>query len=188
MRYVLLALCALLLAAFAFVFYRRRTGREEFNPAENLAVTSAAFKNGGNIPAKYTGRGADVSPPLSLGTLAPQAKTIAILMDDLDHPLGTYNHWVIWNIPACFSILPEGVPREESVVSLGNAIQGKSGYGAKHWYRGPKPPFGIHKYRFKVYVLDTFLELKAEDGKAALQKAMEGHVLQYGTLTGLFGK
>lgn len=170
------------------VSYIRTTNRDYINPPVNLVVTSKSFQDGGNIPVKHTGRGEDISPPLELGTIDTEAKTIAIIMDDMDHPLGLYNHWVIWNIPASFISIPEGIPRKEIVSSLGNAIQGKSGYGGKHWYRGPLPPFGTHKYIFKVYVLDTVLDLDNDANKVELQKAMEGHVLQYGTLTGKFGR
>ena len=78
------------------------------------------------------------------------------------------------------------VPKEEIVNSLGNAIQGKSAYGGKHWYRGPLPPFGTHRYIFKVYVLDTTLNLSNDASKSELLKAMKEHILQYGTLTGKF--
>ena len=74
------------------------------------------------------------------------------------------------------------------IVYLGNAIQGKSQYGGKHYYRGTLPPFGVHRYVFKVYVLDTVLELDQNAGKIELQKAMDGHILQYGTLMGKFGQ
>ncbi|WP_234117337.1 YbhB/YbcL family Raf kinase inhibitor-like protein [Clostridium hydrogenum] len=93
---------------------------------------------------------------------------------------------LIWNIPASFSDIPEGVPKQEIVKSLGNAVQGKSDYGGKHYYRGPKPPFGTHKYVFKIYVLDITFNLNKNSGKKKLQKAMAGHILQYGTLNGYF--
>ncbi|NMM64331.1 YbhB/YbcL family Raf kinase inhibitor-like protein [Clostridium sp. P21] len=152
----------------------------------NLGVTSSAFEDGGTIPKKYTGRGEDNSPPIKLETIDKKAETIAIIMDDLDNPLGMFNHWVIWNIPASFSDIPEGISKEKIVKSLGNAVQGQSYYGNKHYYRGPKPPFGTHKYVFKVYVLDSTLNLSENSDKVALQKTMEGHILQYGTLTGYF--
>lgn len=165
---------------------RANSTKGEYDLPVNLKVTSTAFENDGDIPIKYTGKSEDISPALELDTIDADAKTIAITMDDLDHPLGTYNHWVIWNIPASFGNIPEGIPKEEVVNSLGESIQGKSGYGGKHWYRGPLPPFGIHKYIFKVYVLDTTLNLDKDAGKSELLKAMKEHILQYGTLTGKF--
>lgn len=160
---------------------------DRFSMPENLKVESNAFENGGNIPVKHTGKGEDVSPLLMLEGISNGAVSIVIIMDDLDFPFGTYNHWVMWNIPASFSVIPEAVPKETIVSSLGNAVQGKSNYGGKHYYRGPLPPFGSHTYVFKVFVLDTMLELDSDAGKSQVMKAMDGHILQYGTLTGEFG-
>lgn len=138
------------------------------------------------MPRRYSGRGEDVSPALELGDLSPQAQSVSVVMDDLDHPAGVFNHWVIWNLPVARHV-PEAVPHGEVLTSLGNAVQGKSAYGGKHYYRGPKPPFGTHRYAFKVYVLDTRLDLPPSARKAELQQAMDRHVLQFGTLTGAFG-
>lgn len=187
MNFFIKGVCAVVVLITVFVFYKRMNAYDHVNPPINLEVTSKAFEDGGSIPKKYTGEGEDISPPIELKLIDKKAETIAIIMDDLDHPLGMYNHWVIWNIPASVSDIPEGTPKEEIVKSLGNAVQGKSDYGSKHYYRGPKPPFGTHKYVFKVYVLDITLDLGKSSGKAELQKAMEGHILQYGTLTGYFG-
>jgi Raf kinase inhibitor-like YbhB/YbcL family protein len=187
MRKLIIGVCVTAVLIAVFVFYRRMTAQNYVNPVVNLDVTSEAFEDGGMIPVKYTGRGEDISPQLKLNEVNPKAETIAVIMDDIDHPFGLYNHWVIWNIPASFSEIPEGVPREEVVSTLGNAVQGKSHYGGKHYYRGPLPPFGTHDYIFKVYVLDKALNLDSDAGKAELQKAMEGHILQYGELTGRFG-
>lgn len=161
--------------------------RDAIQPEVNLEIISSAFSEGGMMPVRYTGNGENISPPLTLGALVPEARSIAITMDDLDFPLGIYNHWVIWNIPVTNDIM-EAIPRETIVPSLGNAVQGKSQYGGKHYYRGPLPPFGKHRYIFKVYVLDTVLDLDANSGKLDLQEVMKGHVLQFGTLTGQYGK
>ncbi len=150
---------------------------------ENLIITSEAFKNGGTIPIQYTGRGEDISPELKLSQLSEEAKTIAIIMDDIDYPFKIFTHWVIWNIPAQ-NIIPEKIPYGDVVESLGNAIQGIS-YG-KHKYRGPKPPFGSHRYKFNVYVLDCELNLNSTSGKKELLKSMEGHIIQYGSIIGRF--
>ncbi|MFP4661708.1 MAG: YbhB/YbcL family Raf kinase inhibitor-like protein [Halanaerobiales bacterium] len=188
MKIFLGGLLFIILLIGIFVLYKRMTNVADYVQAEfNLEVRSDAFQDGGKIPVRYTGNGEDLSPPLKIGKLDPGAETIAIIMDDVDHPMGVYNHWLIWNIPASFSEIPEGIPHEDVVTSLGNAVQGKSGYGGKHYYRGPKPPFNLsHKYIFKVYVLDTTLELDKNADKEELQKAIDGHILQYGTLTGIY--
>lgn len=170
----------------AFVLWQRGMRAGIDYPEVNLTVTSTAFENEQIMPRRFTGRGEDLSPEISFGPLHEKAVSIAIVMDDLDHPIGAYNHWVMWNVPAAFETIPEGVEKGEVVSSLSGAVQGRSDYGGKHYYRGPKPPFGMHSYIFRVYVLDCMLSLDAAAGKTMLLKAMEGHVLQYGTLTGLF--
>lgn len=172
----------------AFVVVNRVVNRDYISPSKNIDITTKAFVDGGMMPTKYTGLGEDLSPPLELGKVAKDAKTIAIIMDDLDHPLGMYNHWVIWNIPSEFTKIPEGITKGTVVKELGGAIQGKSAYGGKHYYRGPLPPFGTHRYIFKVYILDTEINLKFDASKVDLQKAIDGHILQFGTITGKFRK
>lgn len=176
---LIIVVSVLILLIVALIVYKRATRVADYvSPSENLKITSEAFTDGGSIPKKYTGRGEDVSPPIKIHSINSEARSIAIIMDDIDHPLGVFNHWLIWNIPASFAEIPEAIPKKEVVLSLGNAVQGKSAYGGKHYYRGPKPPFGTHKYIFKVYILDTELDLKRNSGKKELQEAMEGNILQ----------
>lgn len=186
MMKLIIGACIIFTLIIVMMLYLRIVNRDYINPKVNLQITSKSFKNGSIMPVEYTGNGEDISPHLKIHEIDPKAKTIAIIMDDLDTPFGIYNHWVIWNIPASFNTIPEGIERVEVVPSLGNAIQGKSSYGRKHWYRGPKPPFGTHRYIFKVYVLDIALDLKNDARKVELQKAIRGHILQYGTLEGKF--
>ncbi len=187
MKKLLITVSIIALIVIAFVLIKV-LNTDRFSMTENLTVKSEAFENGGNIPVKYTGKGEDVSPALMLEGISPDAVSIAVFMDDLDFPFGTYNHWVMWNVPASYDVIPEAVPKETTVSSLGNAVQGKSQYGGKHYYRGPLPPFGSHTYRFSIFVLDTMLELDSEAAKGEVMKAMDGHILQYGTLTGEFGQ
>lgn len=149
---------------------------------EKLIVSSPRFEEGGLIPVKYTGHGEDISPELVLEGLSSKAVSLAIIMNDMGHPIPAYNHWVIWNIPA-ISLIPENIPHGEKVESLGNAVQG-CGYG-KHRYRGPKPPFKwSHVYHFNIFVLDCFLDLPTNARKKDLMKVMQGHILQQAVLTG----
>lgn len=149
---------------------------------EHLMITSPYFEHGGMIPIEYTGYGADSSPELVLTGLSKDAVSIAIIMNDMDHPISAYNHWVIWNIPAT-SVIPGNIPHGEYVNSLGGAVQGL-GYG-KHRYRGPKPPFRwSHIYHFNVFVVDCFLDLPSTSKKKDLTEAMQGHILQQAVLSG----
>lgn len=147
-----------------------------------IIVTSPAFADGGAIPEEYSGNGKDISPELQLSRLDKTAVSLAVIMDDIDHPLvGVYNHWLIWNLPISESI-PAEIPEGEQVAQLNNAVQGV-GYG-KHCYRGPKPPFGSHRYKYHVFVLDKKLDLPASAKKKDLLAMMEGHMVQYGYLVG----
>ena len=147
-----------------------------------LNVTSPAFEHEGLIPKEYTGYGNDISPELHMQNIEGNAKSIAIIMDDMGHPIPAYNHWVIWNIPVMQKI-PAHIPHGETVESLSGAMQGR-GYG-RHRYRGPKPPFKwSHRYQFNVYVLDCTLDLPSTARKRNLLCAMEGHILQKAVLVG----
>lgn len=154
---------------------------------EKIEIISSAFEHNGFIPQRYTGRGEDISPSLEIIGLSPDCQSLAIVMNDLDVPfIGTYNHWLIWQIPAQDHI-PENIPHGVSVESLNGAIQG-IGYG-KHRYRGPKPPSFIkkpHRYQFHVYALDCQIELDNDAKRKKLLQAMDGHVIQYGSITGLY--
>lgn len=184
-RYIVLLVVAAVIMALIIAFFFIKQNNNNMDPDidENIIITSNAFKDGETIPVRYTGKGEDVSPDLKLSDISPEAKSIAIIMDDLDFPLGVYNHWVIWNIPVTENI-PEAIPQGETVDALNGAIQGV-GYG-KHMYKGPNPPFGTHRYKFKVYVLDTMLDLNSSSGKKDLIKKIDGHILQYGSITGKF--
>jgi Raf kinase inhibitor-like YbhB/YbcL family protein len=150
-----------------------------------LDITSAAFAHGGMIPQKYTCDGMDVSPPLAWSGVPEGTKTLALISDDPDAPVGTWVHWVLYNIPAGVTELPEGIPSDATLKN-----------GAKHGitdfkrlgYGGPCPPGGTHRYYFKLYALDTVLELEAGCTKKELLAAMEGHVLADGQLMGKYAR
>jgi Raf kinase inhibitor-like YbhB/YbcL family protein len=149
-----------------------------------LIVKTPAFEHEGLIPVNYTGYGNDISPELQLFNIDERAKTVAVIMDDMTHPIPAYNHWVIWNIPV-MDVIPSGIPRGKAVEALSGAIQGR-GYG-KHRYRGPKPPFkSSHRYQFNVYTLDCVLDLPTASRKRNLLKAMDGHILQKALLYGYY--
>lgn len=150
-----------------------------------LKVCSGAFEDGGWIPARYTARQEDISPPFELEGLHPNAVTLAITLDDASHPIfPNYNHWVIWNIPMQTSI-PEGVPHGKTLSSFGGAVQGIA-YG-RNRYKGPKPPLrSIHTYVFTIYVLDCTIHLSPSSKKQALLNQMEGHILQQAPISGKF--
>lgn len=153
-----------------------------------MKLSSSAFENGKEIPAKYTCDGEDVSPPLSVEEADSGAESLALVVDDPDAPGGVFDHWIIWNISADTDSIPEGIPTDEVVESLDGAIQGKNDFGAIG-YRGPCPPRGpAHRYRFKLYALDTTLDLKPGSSKGELEKLIEEHVIEEVGLTGKYAR
>ena len=145
---------------------------------KKLLVKSPAFENNKRIPVKYTYDGADVNPPLTIEGVPEETKTLVLIVDDPDAPMGTFDHWVVWNIPAATRRI------EENTVP---GIEGMSSY-RKHAYGGPCPPYGTHRYFFKVYALDTQLDLKLNSTKRDVEKAMKGHILAEGELVGLYSR
>ncbi len=151
--------------------------------AMNIEVKSTAFQEGAMIPKLYTCDDKDISPPLLWGGVPAETKSIALIMDDPDAPVGTWVHWVIFNIPPETTGLPENTPRTASLpngAKHGNNSWSNLGYG------GPCPPGGTHRYYFKVYALDVVLTLNTGITKAQLLKGMEGHILAEGQLMGRY--
>jgi len=151
--------------------------------ALNLIVKSTAFKDGGAIPTKYTIDGFNISPPLEWSSAPKNTVSFAIIVDDPNAPSGTFTHWVLFNMPATVTGLPEGMP---SIETLGNVAKQGTNDGGKIGYMGPAPPSGTHRYRFKVYALDTKLQLKSGSHVSDLSAAMQGHILAEGMLTGTY--
>ena len=148
-----------------------------------IEVTSDAFEDGGMIPAKYTCDGADVSPPLKWEAVPEGTQSIAIICDDPDAPMGTFVHWVLFNLPGQRRELAENFPDDETLAN--GTRQGISDFG-RTGYGGPCPPSGTHRYFFKIYALDTEIELVSIADKAGLLEAMEGHILGEGQLVGKY--
>lgn len=148
-----------------------------------IKITSSAFEDGGLMPTKYTCDGVDVSPPLQWEAVPEGTKSIAVMCDDPDAPIGTFVHWVIFGLPADTKELTENIPTEKTLPN--GAKQGTNGF-RRIGYRGPCPPSGTHRYFFKIYALDTEPDLPAGAGKRDLLRAMEGHILAEGQLIGKY--
>ena len=149
-----------------------------------LELKSSAFRNNEFIPKQHSCQGPDVSPELSWDGVPAGTKSIALICDDPDAPFGTWVHWVIYDIPAQKSSLPEAVALDP-VLDAG-IKQGKNDFGAIG-YGGPCPPSGKpHRYFFKLYCLDVFLNLQPGIKKRDLVKAMAGHVIAETQLIGLY--
>lgn len=140
-----------------------------------MKITSPAFENNSNIPSKFTCEGQDINPPLIIDNIPDGTKSLALISDDPDAPMKTWVHWVVYDIQ------PTGIIEEDSIPGR----QGINDFGRRDW-GGPCPPSGTHRYYFKIYALDKMLGLPEGIDKKALEKAMEGHILDKAELTGLY--
>ena len=150
-----------------------------------LKISSPMFNNNDWMPDDCSGYGKDESPEIKIECIPEGTVSIAIILDDLDHPVfPEFNHWIAWNIP-CTDIIP-GALQKGSALDKPFHIEQGIGYG-KHVYRGPKPPFnGKHRYRFNLYALDTVLQLDTNSKKKDLIREMDGHILAVGEITGIY--
>ena len=143
-----------------------------------MIISTPAFKNGENIPSKYTCDGENINPPLEISGVPTGTKSLVLIMDDPDSPSGTWLHWSVWNISPQTTEIPENsVPAgaKEGLTSFGEI-----GYG------GPCPHSGKHRYFFRLYALDSKLDLPQGASRTELEQAMAGHILAEAELMGLY--
>lgn len=148
-----------------------------------IKLTSTAFEEGGLIPSKYTCDGEDISPPVKWDVVPEGTASIAIICDDPDAPMGTWVHWVLYNLPPETRELAENLPDDETLAD--GTRQGVTDFG-KTGYGGPCPPAGTHRYFFKIYALDISIDIVSLVDKENLLKAMKGHILSQGQLMGKY--
>jgi len=174
-------LLVVLVLAVALVFFVLINKSKTNNIMQTLKITSSAFKEGGSIPAKHTCDGEDVNPQILIEDIPTNAKTLALIMDDPDAPMGVWDHWVKFDIPV------SGVVFEidEEVEPAG--VSGKSSSGSLS-YHGPCPPDKEHRYFFKIYALDSRFDLPEGSSKSEVLNAMEGHILAQGELMGKYDR
>jgi len=159
----------------------KATGDEKMQ----IKITSPVFSNGSLIPSKYTCDGQNVSPPLQWQNVPAAAKSLAIICDDPDAPVGTWVHWVLYNLPPDTTQLAENIPADRILVSHAN--QGTNDF-RKIGYGGPCPPSGTHRYFFKIYALDTTIDLQPGATKKQLLNAARGHIIGTGELIGKYSR
>lgn len=142
-----------------------------------LEITSPAFKNEGWIPKEYSCEGKGGHPELTIDSIPHDAKSLCIIVEDPDAPGGIFTHWIAWNIPPAETITANSVPGQEGLNSKGQI-----------GWTPPCPPNGTHRYFFKVYALDTILDLNKQFDKLSLENAMGAHVIAYGEIMGKYKK
>lgn len=147
-----------------------------------MELTSNAFTGDENIPAKYTGEGQDLSPPLEWSGVPTGCREFVLICEDQ-----TFVHWLIYNISPTTTALPEGLPARDRIDAPVRAEQGENSFG-KIGYGGPMPPpdSGTHHYVFTLYALNTDLAVPPGAGKAELLKAMQGHIIDSTRLVGTY--
>ncbi len=181
--YIIIFLIVILLT---FVIFKNTIHEKQNDLAVNnslsklMKLESSAFVPNGDMPAKYTCTGDNVNPPLTIKQAPAEAKSLALIMDDPDAPMGTWLHWTVWNINAATTEIPEN--------SLpAGAVEGTTDFGSAG-YGGPCPPSGTHRYFFKLYALDMEINLPAGAQLKDLEQAISGHILDQAELIGLYTK
>lgn len=140
-----------------------------------LKVTSSAFENEKMIPVRYTCDGQNLNPPLDIEHIPELSKSLVLIVEDPDAPVRAWVHWLVWNIPVTHHL------KENNV----HGIEGFNDFLQNH-YGGPCPPHGTHRYFFKVYALDSLLNLKTGAKRNELEKIMSEHIIGFGELIGLY--
>ena len=149
--------------------------RDKVASYRKIEITSSAFKENQFIPKTFTCDGRNVNPALDIDHIPNEAKSLAIIVDDPDAPTGCWVHWVMWNVPVTHHLKENDAP----------GTQGMND-SSKHIYSGPCPPKGTHHYHFKIYALDCKVEIPVSSSKNDLVKAMNGHIVGFGELVGLY--
>ncbi len=167
-----------LAATVVVIFFVLITLGKEGATMSELKLSSTAFQNNGFIPSKYTCDGRDINPPLVIENVPPGTKSLALIVDDPDAPGGTWVHWVSWNIAPDIKEIKENDTPKGSAAGLNDF--NRQAYG------GPCPPSGTHRYFFKLYALDTALDLPSGTRKADIEKTMKGHVISQAQIIGLY--
>lgn len=149
-----------------------------FSEDTAMKITSPVFEHNQMVPAKYTCQGDDINPRLIVSQIPKETRSLALIVDDPDAPMGTWTHWVVFDIP-----LENSEIKEDTIPGT----QGYNNFGRNEW-GGPCPPGGTHRYFFKIYALDTKLNLKEGAKKGEVERAMQDHILEKAELIGLYKK
>ncbi len=153
------------------------------SPVPLLQLDSPAFEAGGMIPARHTCDGEDLSPALRWSPPPDNTQSLVLIAEDLDAPEQPFTHWVLYDLSADISQLPEGLPTQPLLLEGG--VQGRNDFD-QYGYSGPCPPSGTHRYTFQIYALDSWLDLAPGATQAEVVAAMQNHILAVGELSGLY--
>jgi Raf kinase inhibitor-like YbhB/YbcL family protein len=185
-RWVLVIALVILAVGAGILIMTQRTALAPATPTKSVGsngmeIRSTAFNNNEAIPGRYSCQGEKINPPLTFSGVPQGTASLALVVDDPDAPNGTFDHWVMWNLPSSLSEIPENWELEPGV------SVGANGVGDSKW-TAPCPPSGTHHYHFKLYALDRKLDLAEGSSKGDLEKAMEGHIVAQTELVGTYAK
>ncbi|MCX8016122.1 MAG: YbhB/YbcL family Raf kinase inhibitor-like protein [Patescibacteria group bacterium] len=168
----------LLVGIILIIFYNFKNNNQKVVNQTNMKIFSPAFQNNETIPSRYTCDGENINPPLYFEEIPPETKSLVLIVDDPDAPMGNFLHWLVFNIPAETKLI------EENSVPV-DAKLGKNDFG-KLSYGGPCPPYGIHRYYFRLFALDTTLDLPEGVSREEVLAAIRNHILAESYLVGLY--
>lgn len=183
-RWLVFVLLLLLIVAIYFIVrytdYQKPTKKKEGQAVSDMKITSSAFEDKKRIPSKYTCNGENINPPLEFSDVPKEAKSLVLIVDDPDAPMGTWVHWVVYDIsPAVREV------KENSITDDG--VEGMTSFG-KPGYGGPCPPSGTHRYFFKLYALNKKLSLGANADKETVLQNMKDSIIAQSELVGLYSQ
>jgi len=181
-KYIKLLIITLIIILSVFLLVKS-SSKVPSKEGVGMKISSPAFEHNGAIPSKYTCDGEDVSPPLVFEGIPENAASLALIADDPDAPMGTWVHWVIYNIPPTSGGLTENFPSDSKLDD--GSLQGMTDF-RRVGYGGPCPPSGAHRYFFKLYALDKKLDLPAGATKQQVETAMKGHIIAQDQLIGIY--
>lgn len=184
MKFLAIMLPIIIVVGTIFLYFNNKISYD-YQKNITMKIESSAFRSMGSIPEKYTCDGGNFNPPLSIKNAPVGTNSLALIMDDPDVPKnlkadGLWVHWVLWNISPSTNFIDEGIVPKEAIQGVGSS--GKNEYG------GPCPPDKEHRYFFKLYALDSTLNLSITTDKVALEKAMAGHILEEAQLVGVYNR
>ena len=177
-------LVLVMIVAASILYFSKE--RQETKTGINHFEVSSSFKEGEVIPVKFTCDGKDISPSIAWSGLQQETQSIVLILEDQDAPTGVFIHWILYDISPQLTGLAEGIEKSPQILGVG--YHGLNSFGRVE-YSGPCPPEGApHRYIFKLYALDTRLNIDAGANSKKVSSAMQGHILAQGELTGLYGK